>query len=253
MPRTPGQARLGRFGALALVMSWGFVLLGGCGTVPVNADRAAFAALPSRNAVPRAPVTIDPANTVLLDVRLDRQVAVNGCGAHAVAAVVNYWMQVDRERVRGPAPRGIDIYAGSPPTAEAGYSLADVVALLERQGLVAVVVTTTVAGVRDEVDAGRPAIVRVSLPAAYLRTAALFPTETPVAGPIEAAANDLSGRILEPVSIARLDHYWIVMGYDAGRVIVLDPALGIRAIERAAFERAFQRGGTLAVVIGGWA
>jgi len=253
MPRTPGQVRGGRLGALTLILSWGFILLAGCVAVPVNADRTAFAALPSRNAVPRAQVTIDPAQTVLLDVRLDRQVAVNGCGAHAVAAVTDYWLRADRGRARGPAPRGIDIYGGSPPTLAAGYSLADVVVLLERQGLVAVAVSATTSSVKDEVNAGRPAIVRVSLSSGYLRTASLFPSGVPIFGMIEATAGDLSARMLEPVSAARLEHYWIVMGHDAGHVIVLDPALGIRAVQAATFERAFQRGGNLAVVIGGWA
>jgi hypothetical protein len=36
-------------------------------------------------------------------------------------------------------------------------------------------------------------------------------------------------------------------------MIVLDPALGIRAVQAAAFARAFDRGGNLAVVVGGWA
>lgn len=53
---------------------------------------------------------------------------------------------------------------------EAGYSLADVVALLEGNGLIAVAVNTTPEALKAEVAAGRPPVVRVSLPAAYLRT-----------------------------------------------------------------------------------
>lgn len=253
MGQTPGRGRAGRFGTLGLVVTWGLVLLGGCVALPVNADRSTFAAHPSRNAVPRAQIAIDPATTVLLDVRLDRQIATNGCGAHAVAAVIDYWIRADAEPVRATGPTGMEIYAQAPPVMEAGYSLADVVALLEGNGLVAVAVNTTSEALKSEVAAGRPPVVRVSLPAAYLRTSSLFPPRVPVASAIEATASDLSARMLEPWATARLDHYWIMVGYDADHVIVMDPALGLRVVRTTTFERAFQRAGALAVVVGGWA
>lgn len=81
----------------------------------------------------------------------------------------------------------------------------------------------------------------------------MFPPRVPVASTIEATASDLSARMLEPWANGRLDHYWIMVGYDADHEIVMDPALGLRVVRTTTFERAFQSAGALAVVVGGWA
>lgn len=49
----------------------------------------------------------------------------------------------------------------------------------------------------------------------------------------------------------RLDHYWLIIGFDAERLVVLDPAMGLRSVTPEAFDAAFQAGGQLAVVSGG--
>lgn len=240
-------------GRLASALAGVGLLLSGCATVPVSPDRAAFAAAPSRNAVPLSRVTLEPGATLLLDLRLDRQQASNSCGAHAAAAVIDYWTRARPPAVVGPARSGLDIYASDPPAAPEGYSLAEMVTVLQDAGLVAVAVGTTLQGIERELRVGRPVIARVSVSAGYLATFTLFPSGTPVLGHVEARAGDLAARLLEPMSSARIDHYWVVIGQDADTVIVLDPALGIRAVRAAAFARAFDRGGNLAVVVGGWA
>jgi predicted double-glycine peptidase len=245
MTRRPSGLAPGLFG--------GALLLSGCATVPVSADRTAFAAAPSRNAVPRTRVELDRGATLLLDLRLDRQQASNSCGAHAAAAVIDYWMRARPPAIGRPAPSGVEIFAADPPVASEGYSLAEMVDLLQDAGLVAVAVGTTPAGIGQELRAGRPVIARVSVSAGYLATFTLFPSGTPVLGHVEARAGDLAARLLEPMSSARIEHYWVVIGLDSDTVIVLDPALGIRAVQSAAFARAFDRGGNLAVVVGGWA
>jgi predicted double-glycine peptidase len=238
---------------LALGLIGGALLLAGCASVPVSPDRAAFAAAPSRNAVPRTRVELDPGATLLLDLRLDRQQASNGCGAHAAAAVIDYWTRARPPAVVRSAPSGAEIYAADPPAGAGGYSLAEMVDLLQDAGLVAVAVGTTPEGLGRELQAGRPVIARVSVSAGYLATFTLFPAGTPLLGHVEARAGDLAARLVEPVTSARIDHYWVVIGQDADTVIVLDPALGIRSVQEAAFARAFDRGGNLAVVVGGWA
>jgi hypothetical protein len=238
---------------LALGLIGGALLLSGCATLPVSADRTAFAVAPSRNAVPRTRVALDPGATLLLDLRLDRQQASNSCGAHAAAAVIDYWTRARPSAVGRPSPSGVEIYAADPPAAAAGYSLAEMVTLLQDAGLVAVAVGTTPDGIGRELRAGRPVIARVSVSAGYLSTLTLFPAGTPLLGTVEARAGDLAARLVEPMASARIDHYWVVIGQDADTMIVLDPALGIRAVQAAAFARAFDRGGNLAVVVGGWA
>lgn len=222
-------------------------------SIPVNPDRAAFAAAPSRNAVPRSDVQLDAGSTLLLDLRLDRQRASNSCGAHAVASVVDYWTRARPPVGSRASKTGTEIYVSDPPAAEAGYDLSEMVELLEGAGLVAVAVGTSLDGVRRELDVGRPVIARVSLSAGYLATLRIFDPRTPLLGAMESHVVDLAARLVEPLPVSRLDHYWVVIGYDADRLIVLDPAIGIRAVQTAAFERAFALGGRLAVISGGWA
>lgn len=228
-------------------------LAAACAVVPVHADRSSFAAAPSLNAVPRAEVRLTPSETLLLDVRLDRQQAPTSCGAHAAASVIDYWLR-SSPPVEPPAGRtGLEIHARTPPASPAGYSLAELVALLRDAGMVAVAVGSTPQAIRAELNAGRPVIARVSVSSGYLATMRMFPASTPVLGRVEAVAADVAARLLEPVGSARIDHYWVVVGHDAAHMIVLDPVLGIRAVRNEAFARAFGRGGDLAVVVGGWA
>lgn len=250
--KAPGPVLAAASVRRASVAIGSLLLLSACASVPVNADRAAFAAAPSRNAVPRAAVRLVPASTLLLDVRLDRQMGSNSCGAHAVAAVVDYWNRADPPSPTRPVPTGLDIHAATPPAAPAGYSLSEVVDLLESAGMVAAAVGSTPDAIRAELAAGRPAIARVSVSAGYLATIRLFAEDAPLVGDVESMAADVTARLLEPLTAARIDHYWVVVGHDAEHMIVLDPALGIRAVGNAAFARAFGRGGSLAVVVGGW-
>lgn len=222
--------------------------LAGCVTAPVSVDRAAFAAAPARNAIPPGPVTLRPSGTLLLDVRLDRQVAGNGCGAHAVAALIDYWDRVLPTEGRGAAPSGSDLYSRTPPEAAAGYSLAELVRLLEAEGMSALVVTTTSTALKAELEAGRPVIVRVSLAASQVRPSTIFPERTPFLAGLETRAFDLSSRV---AGEGRLDHYWLVVGFDSDRMVVLDPAMGLRAVRTGEFEAAVTAGGNLAVVSGG--
>lgn len=250
--RAPGPVLASARGWRASVAIGSLLLLSACAAVPVNADRAAFAAAPSRNAVPRATVRLVPASTLLLDVRLDRQVSSNGCGAHAVAAVIDYWNRADPPSPARPVPTGLDIHARTPPASPAGYSLAEVVGLLQGVGMVAAAVGSTPDAIRGELAAGRPVIARVSVSAGYLATVRLFAEDAPLVGEVESMAADVTARLLEPMSVARIEHYWVVVGHDAANLIVLDPALGLRVVRTEAFARAFGRGGSLAVVVGGW-
>ncbi len=226
--------------------------LAACVTAPVNADRSAFAMSPALNAVPSGAVDLEPSRTLLLDVRLDRQVASNGCGAHAVSSMVDYWARLASAPGRDPDVSGIDLLAAHPPADDAGYSLAEVVDLLVDLGLEAAAVQTDLEGLKREVDVGRPVIARVSAPAAYVWQRSLIPAGTPLLHWFEATTRDRSGRVLEGFSPALVDHYWVVVGHTSEHILVMDPALGVRAIRNSRFDAVFRRGGRLAVVVGGW-
>jgi hypothetical protein len=251
--RTSGRPARQSLRRLAALLAGGPILLGGCVSIPVNPNRSAFAAAPYRNAIPRSQVRLDAGSTLLLDLHLDRQRASNSCGAHAVASVVDYWMRARPSVPARARKTGLDFYAGDPPDAEAGYDLSELVGLLEDAGLVAVAVGTSMNGIRRELELGRPVIARVSLSAGYLATLRIFDPQTPLLGAMEAHVSDLAARLVEPLPVSRLDHYWVVIGHNADHLIVLDPAIGIRAVQNAAFERAFDLGGRLAVISGGWA
>ncbi|MBX9574374.1 MAG: C39 family peptidase [Caulobacteraceae bacterium] len=226
---------------------------GGCVAVPVNVDRGAFARAPSRNAIPPAVVRLAPQATLLLDVRLDRQQASYSCGAHVVAAVVDYWSRTG-SAPRGVRPRtGVEILAETPPADPRGYSVGEVAGLLQSAGLTALAVTADAESLRTELQSGRPVIARVSLPAGRLAAHTLLPAEMPLLGGVQARTLDLAAEVVEPWGAARIDHYWVVVGFDVEHFIVVDPILGLRAVRVPAFQRAFERGGRLAVVVGGWA
>jgi hypothetical protein len=67
---------------------------------------------------------------------------------------------------------------------------------------------------------------------------------------LERRAFDLSSSL---TGGGRLDHYWLVVGYDETRLVVLDPVMGLRAVSHAAFGTLLAEGGNLGVVSGGWA
>lgn len=234
--------------AHAVVFGLGCLIQTGCVSAPVSVDRAAFARFPERNAVPPGPVSLRPAEMLLLDVRLDRQVAANGCGSHAVAALIDYWRRASPSDGYGPTLTGSELYRLAPPSAAAGYSLAEMAAMIEAAGLSALVVNSTAEALKAELEAGRPAIVRVSLPATEVRRATIFPNRTPVIAGLEARAFSLSSRL---AGERQLDHYWLVIGFDADRMVVLDPAMGVRSVRMDTFEAVFAAGGRLAVVSGG--
>lgn len=245
--RRAGRTAFRRVRASALLL--GVLSLTACVSASVNADRAAFAQAPSRNAIPPGSVTLRPAEMLLLDARLDRQVAGNGCGAHAVASLIDYWIRAAPSGDARAMVTGAELYARTPPAGAAGYTLAEMAALIEAAGLSALVVNASPDALKAELEAGRPAIVRVSLPAALVRPATVFPGETPLLSGVETRAFALTSRM---AGEGRLDHYWLLIGFDGERMVVLDPAMGIRSVSAAEFEAAFDGGGRLAVVSGGW-
>lgn len=224
------------------------VALSGCILAPVNADRNAFANTPALNAIPRGEIYLRPAEMLLLDVRLDRQVSENGCGAHAVAALIEYWERLAPSGSTTGPVTGVEIYAQTPPRDASGYSLGEIADLLSSYGLEALVVNATIDSLKAELRVGRPAIVRVKLAATELRYVTILPPRLPVLAEVETRAFEISSWMFRQ---DQLDHYWLIIGFDAERLVVLDPAMGVRSVTPEAFDAAFQAGGQLAVVSGG--
>jgi hypothetical protein len=198
-------------------------------------DVAAFAQQSDNNSFEPFESAIDSAALVLPVVH-DRQLSGAACGAHALASVVNYW--------RGAGTvTGLDIYAASPPAdLEGGYSIAEITALAGQRGLLASGVRLNLPDLISELESGRPVLVPVRIPSIYVQDRGLPPTDARVVDLARGAVMDRVGRVSEMTSLALVDHYLLLVGYDRDRFVVVEPVMGYRTIsfERLArYRRAF--------------
>lgn len=183
-------------------------------------------------------------NALVLDVQHDRQTSGPSCGAHALASVVNYW--------RGPgAMTGDALYAEHPPADGMGYSMTELLTLARGQGLLASAVAMPRAGLVRELEAGRPVLVPVRLPSIYVQQRALPGGDIPVVGLARNALISRAGRVSEFGNLAMVNHYLLVVGYDADQFIVVEPVMGYRTISTERLERYRQAFQDAAIVFSG--
>jgi predicted double-glycine peptidase len=217
----------------------------------LNGTRHDLLQSPGRHSLPLGDAVSPVEGALFLDVRLDRQIAKNGCGAHAAAAMLDYWSR-SVPSGNGPPPSGAQLYRDSPPRSSDGYSLGQLSELLEAQGLSAVAVRTTSDSLRSELRNGRPAIARVGLGVEELMDRTILPYGTPVLGDIERFYSRRTWAVMGLFGARWIDHYWLVAGFTQTHMLVVDPIMGVRQVRMDHFERAFSRGGQLAIVSGGW-
>lgn len=219
--------------------------------VPLNSTRQDLLGSPGLHALPAEATAPDVRGALLLDVRLDRQLAGNACGAHVSASLLDYWFRVLPSPEAKP-PSGAELYRRQPPSSPDGYSLEELVRLLEAQGLAAVGVRSTQARLRAELQQGRPAIVRVGLEPRELLTKTVWPTDTPWLGRLAAWLSQRAVATMYALHPRTVDHFWLVAGQTPTHLLVVDPMMGLRQVELDHFDRVWKRGGQLAVVSGGW-
>ncbi len=202
-------------------------VLCGCATAPTS-DVNAFAQRSASNSFEpfEAPIAADGA--LVLPVVHDRQTTGASCGAHALASVVNYW--------RGPGTiTGDAIFSASPPAnLETGYSVAELTALGQRNGLVASGVRLNLPDLIRELESGRPVLLPVRVPSIYVQDRSLPGAEEPILGRATDFAVERVGRVSEMANLGLVNHYVLLVGYDRDRAVVVEPVMGFRTIS---FER----------------
>ncbi|MEZ6023144.1 MAG: hypothetical protein R3C16_06980 [Hyphomonadaceae bacterium] len=215
----------------------------GCAITP-NADLQQFAANSGRNSFEVFDRALQSPTALVLPVEHDRQYAGPSCGAHALASVVNYWNGA--ESITGEA-----IFRAHPPAAEAGYSMAEVMALAREQDLLASAVRLSQDHIIRELEAGRPVLVPVRLPSIYVQQLQLPGGDAPVVGVARNALIYRAGRVSEMTSLAMVNHYLLVVGYGEDRFVVIEPVMGYRTISFEKLERYRRAFGDAAIVFSG--
>lgn len=207
--------------ALALVVS-------GCAVTPVP-DVSAFAEDSADNSFEVFDRRM-AGNALVLPVVHDRQTDGASCGAHALASVINYW--------RGPgSAEGNAIYASTPPSAETGYSIAEILNLARANGLIASGVRLDNAAIIRELESGRPVLVAVRLPSIYVQNRTFPGANAPVLSYVGGFLSYRVGQVSSLTGLEMVDHYLLVVGYDDERFVVVEPVMGYRTISRDKLDR----------------
>jgi hypothetical protein len=201
----------------------------GCATAPTP-DVNAFAAHSARNSFEVFHRAM-PASGLVLPVVHDRQTSAASCGAHALASVINYW--------RGPGVvTGNSIFAKTPPAdLKTGYSLAELRDIAVQHGLLASAVRLTPDDLVGELEAGRPVLVPVLVPAVYVDARTLPGQGVPVIGFMRDLVVARAGQISEWAHMGLVGHYVLVVGYEGDRFAIVEPVRGFRTISAKRLER----------------
>jgi hypothetical protein len=210
-------------GAAALAL-----LISGCAVTPVP-DVSSFAEDSANNSFEVFDRRM-AGNALVLPVVHDRQTNGASCGAHALASVINYW--------RGPGTAvGNTIYTATPPSNEAGYSIAEIMTLARANGLIASGVRLDDAAIVRELESGRPVLVAVRLPSIYVQNRTYPGANAPVLGFVGSVLSYRVGQVSQFTGLEMVDHYLLVVGYDDERWVVVEPVMGYRTISRDKLER----------------
>jgi hypothetical protein len=204
------------------------VCAAGCAVTPVP-DVNTFAQETANNSFEMFDRSMAP-NALVLSVEHDRQTDGPSCGAHVLASIVNYW--------RGPnTVSGNAIYAAAPPANSTGYSIAELLALARANGLLANGVRLDDAAIIRELENGRPVLVAIRLPSIYVQNRTFPGANAPVLGYAGSILSYRVGRLSEFTGLEMVDHYVLVVGYDAERFVVLEPVMGYRTISHDKLAR----------------
>lgn len=209
-------------------------LVAGCAVRPTG-DIATFAAASGANSFEVFDRRLQSPQALVLPVVHDAQKRGPACGAHALASVITYWNGAG-------AATGEAIFTATPPASKSGYSMAEIMALAQRAGLLASAVRLTAPLLVRELESGRPVLIPVRLPSIYVQQRALPGGELPVVGVARNALIWRAARVSEFSRLALVDHYLLVVGYEDETFVVVEPVMGYRTIsftKLARYRRAF--------------
>ena len=227
----------GRLGLVVLLLT---LCAAGCAINP-NRDVAQFAANSGENSFEVFNRRMTSPEALVLPVAHDRQFSGPACGAHALASVVTYW--------RGPgALDGATLFSQTPPASRAGYSMAELLTLARAHGLTASAVRLDQAHIISELESGRPVLIPVRLPSIYVQKRVMPGGEAPVFGLVRNAVIYRASRVSEWTNLAMVDHYLLIVGYDADRFVVVEPVMGYRTIAVSRLARYRERFDDAAIV-----
>jgi hypothetical protein len=229
-----------RFSAVAQVALLA-ALSAGCAIRP-TADLNTFAARSGHASFEVVKRGVDVPDTLVLPVEFDRQTEGPACGSHALASLIKYWRK-DATGVDGSA-----IFRKEPPQSPSGYSMAELLTLAGRHGLLASAVRLDTKGVIAELDKGRPVLVPVRLPAIYVQQRTIPVGDVPLIGTARNFLMSRSGKVSELTGMAMVSHYLMVIGYEKDKMVVLDPVMGYRTITADKLERYRKAFGNAAIV-----
>jgi hypothetical protein len=205
------------------------LLTAGC-AINSNSTMAEFAESSGSNSFEVFDRELTSSSALVLDVQHDAQHSGPSCGAHVLASVVNYW--------RGPGTLdGETFFRANPPADEMGYAMTELLALARGEGLLASAVAMPREGIIRELEAGRPVLVPVRLPSIYVQQRVLPGGDIPLVGIARNAVISRAGRVSEFTSLAMVNHYLLVVGYDDERFVVIEPVMGYRTISFDRLER----------------
>lgn len=232
---------IGRFARLNLLLL--ALCAGGCALTPTP-DVNAFAQNTGSNSFEVFDRSLQSTEALVLPVVHDRQTAGPSCGAHALASVVNYW--------RGPGTLdGETLYRQTPPRSPAGYSMAELMAIAQSNGLLASAVRLSDQQITQELERGRPVLVPVRLPSIYVQQRQLPGGDIPIVGFVRNTIIYRAGRVSELTNLAVVDHYLLVVGYEDDMFVVVEPVMGYRTIGFDKMDRYREHFGNAAIVFSG--
>lgn len=230
--------RFARLNLLLLTLS-----VSACALTP-NSDVNSFAQDTGSNSFEVFDRSLTSANALVLPVQHDRQTSGPSCGAHALASVVNYW--------RGPGTLdGTALYQEHPPAMPAGYSMAELMALAQSYELVTSGVRMSNQAITRELERGRPVLIPVRLPSIYVQQRQFPGGDIPVVGFVRNTIINRAGRASELTSLAMVDHYLLVVGYEEDKFVVVEPVMGYRTISFDTLERYREHFNDAAIVFSG--
>lgn len=215
--------------------------LGACATAP-STGPADFAWRTGHNSFELVRPGVAVPDTLLLPVTHDRQEDPIACGAHALASIINYW------HGEGTV-RGTDILAAHPPAdLAAGYSMAELLRLAGTYGLIASAVRLPQEAIIAELEAGRPVLVPVRVPAIFVQDWQLPGANVPVLGLPAAVVRSRAAWLSEQTGQNLVDHYVVAAGHETGSFVVMEPVWGLRTIRASRLARYREAFGNAAIV-----
>jgi hypothetical protein len=232
---------IGRFARLNLLLL--ALCAGGCALTPTP-DVNAFAQNTGSNSFEVFDRTLQSNEALVLPVVHDRQTAGPSCGAHALASVVNYW------RGQGTLD-GETLYRQTPPRSPSGYSMAELMAIAQSNGLMASAVRLPQEQLIQELERGRPVLVPVRIPSIYVQQRQLPGQGIPIVGFLRNTLIYRAGRVSEWTDLAVIDHYLLAVGYEHDLMVVVEPVMGYRTISVDKFTRYREHFGNAAIVFSG--